>query len=100
MQNTNTTNGDAAVVVTGNPVNKSMIRAALTSAFDDVKAVEKELDDVAHDVAGWLEKEFHIIPKTVEEKAAAQNADAASSTTGEAGATASSANTSAAVKAS
>jgi len=69
----------AATTVSGTPVPTSEIKQALTNAFDEVEAVEDELDKVAHEVAHWLAKEFHLIPKTSAEKTAAQNADAAKS---------------------
>ena len=73
----NNTPASAAVVVTGNPVTKGFFQEALSLAMADMDSVENELDEVAEDVAEWVHKEFHLIPKTAEEKTADQNAEAA-----------------------
>lgn len=56
------------------------IHAAIKKAMDDVRAVEKDFNVVLHEVAHWLEREFHLVPKTAEEKTVAQNTAAARAT--------------------
>lgn len=52
------------------------LKNALDVAFEDSK---NAAEISAQDVAEWLQKEFHITPKTAEEKTAAQNVAAAES---------------------
>ena len=86
------TNAPATVdaPVTTAPVNAAThetIKDKIIDAFDelemDVTELEMDVTDVAAAVTKWLEKEFHFIPKTAEEKTAAQNTDAAKSSADE-----------------
>lgn len=83
MSSTTNTTGAAAPAptVTGTPIHEGLVHKAIEEAIATVDSIDEELDEAVEDIAKWLHKEFHMIPKTAEEKTAEQNVAAGAANT-------------------